>query len=524
LIFFSIIPKDKQAALQILTFANLAALRENNFHAKAQRTQRVGRRNDRTPVAFMTNETRTNTTGQLWGGRFTEKPDETFAAFNNSFSFDKRLFAADVRGCVGHANGLLKAGVLTDDENTAIVKGLKTLSEESVSGDEFFESHAEDVHALIESKLVALIGDTGKKLHTGRSRNDQVATAFRIWLRGEIVSIQGLIREMQRGLITAAERHRDAVLPGYTHLQRAQPILWAHWCLAYFEMLKRDAERLADVAKRVNIMPLGSAALAGTSFPIDRKAVAKELGFDSISANSLDAVSDRDFAIEFAGACSIVMVHLSRLAEDLIIYASTEFGFISLSDAVSTGSSLMPQKKNPDALELIRGKAGRVFGHHAALLATMKGLPLAYNKDMQEDKEAVFDCVDTVSICLQVAKIVLDNLTVNEERTRAAATKGYLNATELADYLVKKGVPFRTAHDAVGKAVLLGLEHGKELNELTLDEMRSVLPDIEKNVFEALGLEQTLASKSVKGGTATLRVAESLAAAKTFLVANGDKY
>lgn len=462
----------------------------------------------------MKNETTTKTADQLWGGRFTEKPDETFAAFNNSFRFDKRLFAADVRGCVGHANGLLKAGVLTADENTAIIEGLNRLSEESVTESGFFESDAEDVHAFIESKLVELIGETGKKLHTGRSRNDQVATAFRIWLRDEIASILEMICEMQRGLIEVAERHKDAVLPGYTHLQRAQPILWAHWCLAYFEMLKRDSERLADVAKRVNVMPLGSAALAGTSFPLDREAVAKELGFDGVSANSLDAVSDRDFAIEFAAACSLVMVHLSRLAEDLIIYASTEFGFVTLSDAVSTGSSLMPQKKNPDALELIRAKAGRVFGHHAALLATMKGTPLAYNKDMQEDKEAVFDCVDTVSICLQVAKIVLDNLTVNEERTRAAATKGYLNATELADYLVKKGVPFRTAHDAVGKAVLLGLKHGKELNELTLDEMRSVLPDVDESVFDALSLEQTLASKSAVGGTSKDRVFDALENAK----------
>lgn len=452
--------------------------------------------------------------GQLWGGRFTEKPDDTFATFNNSFRFDKRLFAADVRGCVGHADGLLKAGVLSADENTSIVEGLKKLSEESISNPGFFESDAEDVHAFIESKLVAQIGETGKKLHTGRSRNDQVATAFRIWLRDEIASIQDLIRDAQRGLIAAAERNRDAVLPGYTHLQRAQPILWTHWCLAYFEMLERDTERLVDVAKRVNVMPLGSAALAGTSFPIDREAVAKELGFDSVSANSLDAVSDRDFAVEFVGACSLIMVHLSRFAEDLILYCSTEFGFITLSDAVSTGSSLMPQKKNPDALELIRGKSGRVFGHHAALLATMKGLPMAYNKDMQEDKEAVFDCVDTVSICLQVTKIVLDNLTVNEERARAAATKGYLNATELADYLVKKDVPFRTAHDAVGKVVLLGLENGKELNELTLDEMHSVLPDIDESVFDALSLEQTLASKLAIGGTAPERVAAALVIAK----------
>ncbi|MGQ0541107.1 MAG: argininosuccinate lyase [Blastocatellia bacterium] len=460
--------------------------------------------------------------GQLWGGRFTEKPDETFAAFNNSFHFDKRLFAADVRASIAHANGLARADVLTSDENTAIVNGLEKLLQSSGSESGFFESDAEDIHAFIESKLVALIGDTGKKLHTGRSRNDQVATSFRIWLRDEIETIQEFIRCVQRGLIAAAERHCDAVLPGYTHLQRAQPILWAHWCLAYFEMLKRDAERLVDVSKSVNVLPLGSAALAGTSFPIDREAVARELGFDAVSANSLDAVSDRDFAVEFAGACSLLMMHLSRMAEDLIIYCSTEFGFVTLSDAVSTGSSLLPQKKNPDALELIRGKAGRVFGHHAALLATMKGLPLAYNKDMQEDKEAVFDCVDTVSGCLQVTKIVLDNLTVNEERTIAAATKGYLNATELADYLVKKGMQFRTAHDAVGKIVLKGIEKGKELKELTVREMQEIAYEINSDVFDALSLEKTLASKSAIGGTSPSRVAEELKTAK-FFVAVGDK-
>lgn len=456
--------------------------------------------------------------GQLWGGRFTEKADETFAEFNRSFGTDKRLFGADVQASIAHANGLFRAGVLEKEEITAIVSGLEKLMETAISEPGFFDaSEAEDVHAFIESKLVGLIGEAGKKLHTGRSRNDQVATALRIWLRDEIETIQELIRDLLRGLISTAERHKDAVLPGYTHLQRAQPILWAHWCLAYFEMLKRDAERLVDVLKRVNVMPLGSAALAGTSFEINREKVAKELSFDGISANSVDAVSDRDFAVEFAGACSLVMVHLSRMAEDLIIYATTEFGFVTLSDAVSTGSSLMPQKKNPDALELIRGKAGRVFGHHAALLATMKGLPLAYNKDMQEDKEAVFDCVDTVFSCLQVAKIVLDNLTVNEERTFAAATKGYLNATELADYMVKKGVPFRTAHDSVGKIVLLGIEQGKELNEIQLEEMQGIVPEIESDVFEALHLKQTLESKSQTGGTSPKRVFEALEAAKKSL-------
>jgi argininosuccinate lyase len=453
-------------------------------------------------------------TDQLWGGRFTGEPDETFAEFNKSFSFDKRLFAADVRASIAHANGMLRAGVLTVEENAAITGALRTMLELAAGDSDYMSSGAEDVHSFIESKIVELIGDIGKKLHTGRSRNDQVATAFRLWLRDEIAHIATDAKNLQSALIAVAERHKDSVLPGYTHLQRAQPVLWAHWCLAYFEMLERDIERLAEVRCRVNILPLGSAALAGTSFNIDREAVAAELGFESVSANSLDAVSDRDFAVEFVGACSLVMVHLSRLAEDLIIYATTEFGFITLSDAVSTGSSLMPQKKNPDALELLRGKAGRVFGHQAALLATLKGLPLAYNKDMQEDKEAVFDTVDTARMCLNVAAIVLNNLTVNEDRTHEAAVKGYLNATELADYLVKKGVPFRTAHDTVGRIVLDGIEQGKELNEMRLEDMAKASDQIEADVFQALSLDQTLASKSQTGGTSRKRVAEALSAAK----------
>ena len=450
----------------------------------------------------------------LWGGRFTEAPDKTFAEFNDSFRFDRRLFGADVRASIAHANGLTAAGVLTNEEGNAITNSLRQLLEDSGKDNSFLESNAEDVHSFIESKLVELIGDTGKKLHTGRSRNDQVATAFRLWLREEIDDIDRTIVNFQRALIAAAERHADAVLPGYTHLQRAQPVLWAHWCLAYFEMLERDGERFGDVRKRVNILPLGSAALAGTSFPIDREAVARELGFDGVTRNSLDAVSDRDFAVEFVGACSLVMIHLSRMAEDLILYCSTEFGFVKLSDAVSTGSSLMPQKKNPDALELIRGKAGRVFGHHAALLATMKGLPLAYNKDMQEDKEAVFDTVDTVQSCLKVAAIVLENLSLDEARMRDSAARGFLNATELADYLVKKGVPFRTAHDTVGRAVLFAAESGRELNDLSLDEFRKFSEEIGADVLEALSLDRTLDSKSRIGGTSRARVAEALEKAR----------
>lgn len=455
--------------------------------------------------------------GQLWGGRFTGKPDETFAAFNNSFGFDRRLFAADVQASVAHANGLQNAGVLTADECDGIRGELDALLKKADDPGFFDSSDAEDVHSFIEANLVERLGEVGKKLHTGRSRNDQVATAFRLWLRGENEALLSDVRELQHALVALAERHSAAVMPGYTHLQRAQPILFAHWCLAYFEMFARDGERLAELAKRINVMPLGSAALTGTSFPIDREAVAKELGFGRVSANSLDAVSDRDFAVEFAGACSLIMVHLSRLAEDLIIYSTTEFGFVELSDAVSTGSSLMPQKKNPDALELIRGKAGRVFGHHLGLLTMLKGLPLAYNKDMQEDKEAVFDCVDTVKMCLNAAVVVMANIKLNEAAAKKAATHGFLNATELADHLVKKGVPFRTAHDLVGKIVLYASETNRELHDLEMEDLHRFSTDIGKDVFDALSLERTLASKDRTGGTAPERVAEALAAAKRSL-------
>jgi argininosuccinate lyase len=455
---------------------------------------------------------------KLWGGRFTEKPDATFAEFNDSFRFDRRLFVADVSASIAHANALAKIDVLLADEASAIVGGLTRLLEEAAANAAFFnDSDAEDVHSFIEGKLIAAIGDAGRKLHTGRSRNDQVATAFRLWIRYEADSISAHIRDMQSALIALAERHTKAVLPGYTHLQRAQPVMWAHWCLAYFEMLKRDRERLADARKRTNILPLGAGALAGSGFPIDREAVAKELGFDGVSANSLDAVSDRDFAIEFAGACSLIMVHLSRMAEDLILYCSAEFGFVTLGDSVSSGSSLMPQKKNPDALELLRGKAGRVFGHQMALLTMLKGLPLAYNKDMQEDKEAVFDTVDTVNISLRAAAIVLDNVSVNEETMLAAATQGYTNATELADYLVKKGVPFRTAHETVGNAVLYAISEGKELHELRLDQLQAFSPVIEADVADALSLDATLAAKNTVGGTSRGRVRNALAAAKKSL-------
>jgi argininosuccinate lyase len=454
----------------------------------------------------------------LWGGRFTSAADPSFAEFNNSFSFDRRLLVGDVRASVAHCKALVAAGVLNADEADKINVALQTILERvQTEGGYFDELDSEDVHSFVEARLVEMIGDAGRKLHTGRSRNDQVATDLRLWLREVIDQLLGQLRSTQEALLDLAEMKPGAVLPGYTHLQRAQPILFAHWCLAYFEMLARDRERVKEIRKRVNVLPLGSAALAGTSFPLDREAMAEELGFDSVSRNSVDAVSDRDFCVEFVGACSLVMVHLSRLAEEVILYSTSEFGFFELSDAVATGSSLMPQKKNPDSMELVRGKAGRVFGRLVSLLTMLKGLPLAYNKDMQEDKEAVFDAFDTTHACLEVAALVLRNIELHEERMRAAAAQGMMNATELADYLVRKGTPFREAHETVGKVVVRALGKGLEFSELSLDELRSFSDKIENDVFDALTLEKTLASKSQTGGTAPGRVGEALAVARKSL-------
>jgi argininosuccinate lyase len=454
---------------------------------------------------------------KLWGGRFKGAADPSFAKFNSSLAFDRRLFAADIRASIAHGNALKGAGVLTAEEARQIVAALQSILDEAAGRSDYFDSPAEDVHSFVEARLVEMIGEPGRKLHAGRSRNDQVATDLRLWLRDAIDQLSARAKQTQEAILDLAEKERETILPGYTHLQRAQPILFAHWCLAYFEMLTRDRERLAEVRQRVNVLPLGSAALAGTSFPLDREAVARELGFENVSRNSIDAVSDRDFCIEFAGACSLVMVHLSRLAEEIILYATAEFGFFELSDAVATGSSLMPQKKNPDSMELVRGKAGRVFGNLTALLTTMKGLPLAYNKDLQEDKEAVFDAFDTTLASLEVSTIVLQNLSLNCERMRTAATKGMLNATELADYLVRKGVPFREAHGTVGKAVLKAIEKEVELGELPLEDLRALSEKIENDVFECLTLEQTLGTKSQIGGTAPEQVAEALASARKLL-------
>ena len=443
---------------------------------------------------------------KLWGGRFEGKSDPGFAEFNNSFRFDRRLFEADIAGSIAYCQALENAAVITVGEGSQIRTALYTILKSGVDEN----SAAEDVHSFVEARLIELIGDVGRKLHTGRSRNDQVATDFRLWIRRSIDELNETIRAAQISLIDFADAHRDVVIPGYTHLQRAQPVLLAHWSLAYFEMLARDRERLRDVRRRVNVMPLGSAALAGTAFPINREDLAKSLGFDDISRNSLDAVSDRDFCVEFLSACSLIMVHLSRLAEDVILYATSEFGFFELGDAIATGSSLMPQKKNPDSMELIRGKAGRVFGDLVALLTTLKGLPLAYNKDMQEDKEAVFDAFDTVSSSLRVTATVFKNLDLNKDRARAASTGGYMNATELADYLVRKGMPFRDAHEVVGKVVRRAIELGCELEQLSLTELQKFSTLFSEDVHIALSLDQTLKSKSLTGGTSPETVAAAI--------------
>ena len=455
---------------------------------------------------------------KLWGGRFKGEANAEFARFNASFSFDRRLIEADIEASLAHAEALFDAGVIDGDEARKIELGLKEILRRSREEAGYLDSRdAEDVHSFIEAELVHAIGDAGYKLHTGRSRNDQVATALRLFLRGQTDEVSDLIIGLQRATIELAEANRDVVMPGYTHLQRAQPVLFAHYLLAYFEMMKRDRERFMDARARANRLPLGSGALAGTGFPIDREKVARRLGFEGLTENSLDGVSDRDFVIEFVGASAIVMVHLSRLSEDLIIYSTAEFGFVELSDAVSTGSSLMPQKKNPDSLELIRGKAARVIGHQAALLAMMKGLPLAYNKDMQEDKEALFDTIDTLRGSLSVMTTVIGNIRVNPERASRAASEGYSNATDLADYLARRGLEFRRAHDLVGRVVSYAIEQGKSLEEVSLEEYRRFSPLFDEALYDALTLDASLRSKSARGGTSPDRVAEALARARAEL-------
>jgi argininosuccinate lyase len=451
----------------------------------------------------------------MWGGRFEKPADPLFREINDSLDFDYRLLKEDLAGSIAWARALHGAGVLTSEELARLVSALGELAAAAERDPNApLGSGQEDVHSWVEAELIKAVGDLGKKLHTGRSRNDQVATDLRLWVRAQLDARAAELREAQRALLRLAERERRTIIPGYTHLQRAQPILLSHWALAYLEMLDRDAARLADARRRTNICPLGSGALAGTTYAVDRRALAVELGFEAPTANSLDAVSDRDFAVETLAAAALGAVHLSRLAEELIIYTTGEFAFVQFDDSVTSGSSLMPQKKNPDALELIRGKCGRIIAAHSALCITLKGLPLAYNKDMQEDKEPLFDALASLSLCLRLVPRVLDGMTVNREQCRRAAAGGYSNATELADYLVSRGAAFRDAHDTVGRIVRQALARDAALEELPLDELRRFDGRIGEDVYSVLSLEAAIARRDVEGGTGYLAVEQALAEAR----------
>tara|TARA_R110002126_G_scaffold114047_3_gene252648 strand:+ start:1990 stop:3384 length:1395 start_codon:yes stop_codon:yes gene_type:complete len=446
------------------------------------------------------------TTNQSWGGRFSEPVDAFVARFTASVDFDKRLYKHDIQGSIAHATMLAKVGVLSDAERDTIIEGLHAIQLEIEAGEFAWSVELEDVHMNIEARLTARIGVTGKKLHTGRSRNDQVATDIRLWLREEIDVILVELQRLQSGLLGQAESHSAVIMPGFTHLQTAQPVTFGHHLLAWFEMLQRDRERLLDCRKRVNRMPLGSAALAGTTYPIDRSITCELLGFDSISGNSLDGVSDRDFAIEFCAAAALSMMHLSRFSEELVLWTSAQFNFIELPDRFCTGSSIMPQKKNPDVPELVRGKSGRVYGHLMGLLTLMKSQPLAYNKDNQEDKEPLFDAVDTLRDCLRAFADMIPAIQPRVDVMREAALRGFSTATDLADYLVRKGLPFRDCHEIVGHAVKYGVDNKKDLAEMSLDELRQFSDQIEQDVFEVLTLEGSVNARDHIGGTAPAQV------------------
>jgi argininosuccinate lyase len=444
---------------------------------------------------------------KLWGGRFSEATDAFVESFTASVSFDKRLYHHDIMGSIAHAEMLARVGVLTEAEGARIVAGLRAILKDIEEGRFEWQVGLEDVHMNIESRLTALIGDTGKKLHTGRSRNDQVATDIRLYLRDEIDTLLVLETDLLRELLDLAGRHAETIMPGFTHLQAAQPITFGHHLLAWFEMLHRDRDRLSDCRKRVNVLPLGAAALAGTTFPIDRHSVARALGFDAVAENSLDAVSDRDFAIEFCSVASLTLVHLSRWCEELILWSSQQFGFVDLPDRFCTGSSIMPQKKNPDVPELVRGKSGRVIGDLMALLTLMKGQPLAYNKDNQEDKEPLFDAIDTLRDCLTAMRGLVPAIIVRADAMREAALRGYTTATDLADYLVRKQVPFRDAHEIVGRAVGFAVAAGRGLETLTLQELQRFGGDvIDDSVFAVLTLEGSLEARNHFGATAPAQV------------------
>ncbi len=459
---------------------------------------------------------------QAWSALFTEPMSELVKRYTSSVFFDKRLWAADIEGSLAHAAMLAAQGIIGAQDLADIQRGMAQIRAEIESGQFEWKLELEDVHLNIEARLTQLVGDAGKRLHTGRSRNDQVATDVRLWLRSEIDQIALLLTDMQRALVAVAADHTETVMPGFTHMQVAQPVSFAHHLLAYVEMFARDAERLADLRKRVNRLPLGAAALAGTSYPLDREAVARSLGFDGVCQNSLDAVSDRDFAIEFTSFSTLVMIHVSRMAEEIVIWMSQNFGFINLSDRYCTGSSIMPQKRNPDVAELARGKSGRVVGHLMGLITLMKGQPLAYNKDNQEDKEPLFDTVDTVKDTLRImaemigGEVAADGsrsggLTVKADAMERAALRGYATATDLADYLVKKGLPFRDAHEVVAHAVKEGLKQGVDLAELPLVTLQGFHPAVDVGVFEVLTLRGSLNARNVLGGTAPAQAQAQIA-------------
>jgi argininosuccinate lyase len=454
---------------------------------------------------------------KAWSGRFNEPVSELVKRYTASINFDKRLAEFDIQGSLAHSKMLGAQGIISQEDVKQIAQGLNEILAEIRAGQFEWRLDLEDVHLNIEKRLTDKIGDAGKRLHTGRSRNDQVSTDVRLWLRAVADDVIAGIRHLQTSIVDLAETHFDTAMPGFTHLQVAQPVTFGHHLLAYFEMLQRDAARFTDARKRINRLPLGAAALAGTSYPIDREMVAKELGFDGVCENSLDAVSDRDFAIEFTAAAALVMTHLSRFSEELILWSSPRFAFVDIADRFCTGSSIMPQKKNPDVPELVRGKTGRVTGHLMALLTLMKSQPLAYNKDNQEDKEPLFDTADTLLVTLEIYADMLRGIKVNKEAMRAAATEGFATATDLADYLVKKGTPFRDAHEVVALAVRHAVDKGCDLSELTLAEMQKFSPQISDDVYQVLTLEGSLASRNHIGGTAPAQVKQAIARARKSL-------
>jgi len=458
-------------------------------------------------------------TNASWGGRFSEATDAFVARYTASVEFDQRMYRQDIQGSIAHATMLCKVGVLTTQERDDIIDGLKEILVDIENGNFEWSIALEDVHMNIEAALTAKIGITGKKLHTGRSRNDQVATDIRLYMRDEIDLISAELTRLQQGLIELAEREADTIMPGFTHLQTAQPVTLGHHLLAWNEMLERDYARLQDCRKRVNQMPLGAAALAGTTYPIDRHYTAELLGFEAPTENSLDSVSDRDFAIEFTAAASLIMMHMSRYSEELVLWASAQFQFVDLPDRFCTGSSIMPQKKNPDVPELVRGKTGRVYGHMISLLTLMKSQPLAYNKDNQEDKEPLFDTVDTLRDSLRAFADMVPHLQARKDMMREAAMRGFSTATDLADYVVRKGIPFRDAHEIVGKAVAYGIETGKDLSEMTLEELKQFSNEITEDVFDVLTLEGSVAARNHIGGTAPDQVRAAAGRARARLTA-----